>query len=128
MLIKSTTGDYFINVLQAAFMHADLKSVKSLTALLCLLCFLGSGSVKVGSRNLMTLTPAVNFINIFARFFLTNVVFSSYVLGLSKKIVRKIRAFNVDEIDTWSLIQLKSPDKLVFVHPNINKPTSTLHI
>ncbi len=31
--------------------------------------------------------------------FRTIVVFSSYVLVLSKKIVRKIRAFNIDEID-----------------------------
>ncbi len=33
------------------------------------------------------------------RIFCTNFVFSSYVLALSKKFVRKIRVFNVGEID-----------------------------
>ena len=36
---------------------------------------------------------------LYVQIFCTNVVFSSYVLALSKKFVRKIRAFNVDEID-----------------------------
>jgi hypothetical protein len=43
------------------------------------------------------------------RIFRTNVVFSSYVLDLSKKFVRKICAFNVDEIDNRPLNGLISP-------------------
>jgi len=36
---------------------------------------------------------------LYVQIFRTNVVFSSYVLALSKKFVQKICAFNVDEID-----------------------------
>ncbi len=38
---------------------------------------------------------------LYVRFFCTNVVFSCYVLALSKKFVRKIRVLNVYEIFGW---------------------------
>ncbi len=51
----------------------------------------------------MLSSPGVNFINVFfVRIFCTNGVsaaFSSYVLAFAKKFIRKMRAFNVDEID-----------------------------
>ncbi len=51
---------------------------------------------------LVKLTSGVNFINIF-RTNSISAAFCSYVLALGKKSYKKMRAFNVDEIDGSSL-------------------------
>jgi len=60
----SWPGVNFINVLQAAFMHADPESAKKLATWLSFFDILGSGYVKAAHRTLLKLTPGFNFIYI----------------------------------------------------------------
>jgi len=48
----------------------------------------------------LQLTLGVNFINVFARFFRTNVHFSSYILALAPKFCTKNVSINIDEIES----------------------------
>ncbi len=57
MLVKLSPGVNFINVLQAAFAHADPKSVKETIKLSVFFALLGSASVKATRRTLIKLTP-----------------------------------------------------------------------
>jgi len=57
MLVKLTPGVNFINVLRAALIHADPKSVKFMLSLQYPFLLLGSASVKAAQKTLMKLTP-----------------------------------------------------------------------
>ncbi len=61
MLVKSTLGVNFINVLPAAFEHVDPKSVKRYWGFDWILTLLGSTSVKAIHRRLMKLSPGGQF-------------------------------------------------------------------
>ncbi len=63
------TGVNFINILRAAFMHADPESVKKIDNLTVFFTLLGSARVKVVCRMLIKLSPGVNFINMFMHSF-----------------------------------------------------------
>ncbi len=54
ILVKSTSGVNFINVLRAAFAHADSKSAKRIDNLMSFLCFCAT-HVKSACRTLMKL-------------------------------------------------------------------------
>jgi len=58
ILVKLTPGVIFINVLRAAFDHADPKSAKRTDNLTVFFVFLVSACVKAACRTLMKLTPS----------------------------------------------------------------------
>jgi len=62
-------GLNFINVLQAAFTQADLKSIKIQSSCQCLFALLGSAPVKAFRRMLVKLTPDVNFTKVLSAAF-----------------------------------------------------------
>jgi len=64
MLMKLTPSVNVINVLRAAFMHADPKSIKRYLQLNLIFMLLGSARVKALRNMLMELTSGLNFINI----------------------------------------------------------------
>ncbi len=64
MLVKLTPGINFINVLGAAFTHANPKSKKKAEDLTVFLALLGSACVEALCKTLMKSTTGVNFINI----------------------------------------------------------------
>ncbi len=51
------SGVNFINVVRAAFLHADAKSAKKTVKLSVFFALLGSVRIKAASRTLMKLTP-----------------------------------------------------------------------
>jgi hypothetical protein len=55
-----SSGVNFINILQAAFMHPDPKSVKKIVQLSVFFTLLGSARVKAARRTLMKLTPGMS--------------------------------------------------------------------
>jgi len=56
-----SSGVNFINILQAAFMHPDPKSVKKIVVQLSVFfTLLGSARVKAARRTLMKLTPGMS--------------------------------------------------------------------
>ncbi len=59
MLVKLTTGVNFINVLQAAFAHADPKVQKRQSIQQFLFAHLGSAQVKAAHKMLVKLTEIV---------------------------------------------------------------------
>ena len=67
-------GLNFINVLQAAFTPADPKSGKKLLNFTVFFALLESAGVKAAHRTLVKLTPGLNNINIYTKFFLTKVL------------------------------------------------------
>jgi len=60
MLVKSTPGLNFINVLLTAFTLPDPKSIKKTVKLSIFFTLLGSTSVKAVRRTLMKLSPGAN--------------------------------------------------------------------
>jgi len=64
MLVKSTPGVNFINILLAAFTLGDTKSLKKIDNLSVIFMHLGSLSVKAEQKKLVKSSPGVNFINI----------------------------------------------------------------
>ena len=55
---RERVGVNFINILRAAFMHADPESAKKLLDLTVFLGLMGSASVKAACRMLMKLNPS----------------------------------------------------------------------
>ena len=68
MLMKLTTGVNFINILQAAFAHADPKSVKNTDNLTVFLALSRSPCIKVASKMLMKLTTGQRHVKGIHRF------------------------------------------------------------
>ncbi len=56
-LVKLTPAVIFINVLQAAFVHADPKSAKNDSQVISLFALSGSERIKVLCKMFMKLTP-----------------------------------------------------------------------
>jgi len=56
-LMKLSDGVIFINVLQAAFVHADPKSAKNDSQVISLFALSGSERIKVLCKMFMKLTP-----------------------------------------------------------------------
>jgi len=63
ILWKSNAGVNFINVLRAAFTHADTESIKKTDNLIVFFTLLGSAWTTAAHRILMKLTPGVNLAN-----------------------------------------------------------------
>jgi hypothetical protein len=57
--MRITSGQYFINILQAAFMHADPKIEKKNDNLTVFFALLGSVHAKAAHKTLVKLTPAI---------------------------------------------------------------------
>jgi len=57
--MKLTPGVNFINVLRAAFAHADTRSIKNAVKSSVSFNLLGSAHIKAARRTLMNLTPGV---------------------------------------------------------------------
>jgi len=57
--MRITSGQYFINILQAAFMNADPKSAKKNDNLTVFFALLGSVHAKTAHKTLVKLTPAI---------------------------------------------------------------------
>jgi len=72
MLVKSTPGVYFINVLWAAFACPDPESAKKTDNLTVFFVLSGSAHIIAACRMLMKLTPEVDFFNIRSRLFREN--------------------------------------------------------
>jgi hypothetical protein len=70
MLVASTPGVNFINILQAAFTNADPESVTIQLNCQYLFALFRSERVKAALRILMKLTPVVNIINVLLVHFL----------------------------------------------------------
>jgi len=107
ILLISTPGVNFINVILAAFTRANPESVQIQSSRQYHLRLLGSAHIKAVYRMLMKLSPGVNFINIKCANFLNETLFrqlfSSYMYVKKRRSYKKIRTFNVDEIDGSSL-------------------------
>jgi len=78
--IPGSPGANFTNILQAAFICADPKSVKETDSLTVFFALLWSACLKALIKMLMKLTPGVNFTHNFEHFFYEIVLHSFYVL------------------------------------------------
>jgi len=74
-------GLYFINILLAAFTHADPESAKKKTVKLsAFFALLGSACAKAAHRTFMKLTQGLHFNNILLKTFLSRSIFCSFFL------------------------------------------------